>query len=224
MGDCDKGVIFSCWSGSACASAGSANPNRDRIARTGIKIRDRLIGQPPGRWPPISPGVACASALTPRVLARLSPTRSGKGVKEAARKGPLHLWPSRLWQRSCVSEDEQPEVPVAGQDDPVAVLVLGQGDAPEVVAVGIDVVTDLGRVGRIGDVDDPEPARVPGEVRQVVVVRRGAAFVGSAPRHLDLATALNSALGMARLPRMSRPAFPRLLVSPMWPRPPATSL
>src|SRR5918995_2801346 len=99
---------------------------------------------------------------------------------------PLPGYARRLGQRAGVAEDEQAEVPVAGQDDAVTVLVLGQGHAPEVVAVGVDVVAHLGGVGGVRDVDNPEAARVPGEVRELVVVRRRAALVGVAPRHLYL--------------------------------------
>ena len=55
-------------------------------------------------------------------------------------------------------EEEQAEAPVAGMHDPVAVLVFGQGHAQEIVAVGVDVAADLGGVGRVGDVHEPEPA------------------------------------------------------------------
>lgn len=160
-----------------------------------------------------------------------------------AEQSPSH-GAARLWQRARVPEDEQSEVPVAGQDDPVAVLVLGQGPAPEVVAVGVDVVADLGGVGRVGDVDDPEPARVPREVRQAVVVRCRGALVGVAPEprprapsgrrsrrrtaaaapttSANPAITLNSALRMG--PPDVAPGVPLSLISPIWHQSSATSL
>src|SRR5215218_2620028 len=87
--------------------------------------------------------------------------------------------------RARVPEDEQAEVPVASEDDSVAVLVFRQSNSPEVVPLRVDVVADFLDPGRV-EGGHPEPARVPGEVRELPVVRSGATLVRVAARHLDL--------------------------------------
>src|SRR5918992_4229555 len=114
------------------------------------------------------------------------PSRDGAKRRADFRRPSSSPADLRLGDLARISEDEEAEVSVASQDNPVAVLVLRQSHPPEVVSGRVDVPADLPRAGRVREVDHAEPARVPGEVGQLVGVDVGTALIRVAPRHLDL--------------------------------------
>ena len=108
-------------------------------------------------------GAAAGAAGVRRVASRRrrgSMSRDGELGKEGRRFGRPSLLPLDflLGNQPGVPEDEQAEVPVTFQHDPVPVLILRQGHAPEIVPLRVDVAADLGGSGRVGDVHHPEAA------------------------------------------------------------------